>query len=273
MLQESADKSYLLELAKQNQMSAEEKSNTECVSNVKLCITESGTFSPEGRKSAIIPDILSLHSLSIQEGTDNQDGESRMHTLSRAKRASIENPFAHVDVYSNTLGTPGKKKKKRKGSDDDSGNLTLRENSSTPVTKSTQNQMSAEEKSNTECVSNVKLRTTESGTFSPEGSRSPIIPEKLSLQSLSVQEGTDNQDGESSKMRTLSRAKRASIENPFAHVDVQSNTLGTPGKKKKRKGSDDDSGNLTLRADSSTPITRSTPSLTIDEDKQEIPKE
>ena len=138
-------------------------------------------------------------------------------------------------------------------------------------------QMSAEKKSNTECVSNVKLCITESGTFPPEGSKSSILPDKLSLRSLSVQEGTDNQDGESGGLRTpLSRARKASSENPFAHVNVQSHTLGVPSKKKKRKGSDvstDNGGNWTLRADSSTPVTRSTPSLTIDEDKQEIPKE
>ena len=135
--------------------------------------------------------------------------------------------------------------------------------------------MSVEEKSNTECVSNVKLCVTESGVFCPEGSKTSIFPDKLSLHSLSVQEGTDNKDGESGGLRTpLSQARKASSENPFAHVDVQSNTLGVPSKKKKkRKGSDDDSGNLTLRANSSTPVTRSTPSLTIDENKQEIPKE
>ena len=136
--------------------------------------------------------------------------------------------------------------------------------------------MSAEKKSNTECVSNVKLCITESGTFSPEGSKSSILPDKLSLHSLSVHEGTDNQDGESGGLRTpLSRARKASSENPFAHVDVQSNTLGVPSKKKKRKGLDvsTDNGGNSLGANSSTPVTRSTSSLTIDEDKQEIPKE
>ena len=136
--------------------------------------------------------------------------------------------------------------------------------------------MSAEEKSNTECVSNVKQCITESGTFSPERRKSSILPDKLSLHSLSVQEGTDNQDGESGGLRsTLSRARKASSVNPFAHVDVQSNTLGVSSKKKKRKESDvsTDNGGNSLEASSSTPVTRSTPPLTTDEDKQEIPKE